>query len=75
MRIHPATVMPSDLKGVNWFKSSHSNGGGNCVEVAEGVRGVVPVRDSKDRHGPALIFSTHGWSSFVTAVKAGEFPG
>ncbi|EPY92401.1 hypothetical protein K530_53505 [Streptomyces noursei CCRC 11814] len=34
---------------------------------------MVPVRDSKDPHGPALMFSADGWSSFVTAVKGGEF--
>ncbi|TBO59793.1 DUF397 domain-containing protein [Streptomyces kasugaensis] len=65
--------MASDLVGVNWFKSSYSNGGGNCIEVADGVPGVIPVRDSKDQHGPALMFSTDEWSSFVTAVKGGEF--
>ncbi|MGW2634226.1 DUF397 domain-containing protein [Streptomyces chattanoogensis] len=74
MKIQPATVMPSDLEGVNWFKSSYSNGGGNCVEVADSLPGIVPVRDSKDPHGPALVFSADGWSSFVTAVKGGEFP-
>jgi Domain of unknown function (DUF397) len=58
-----------------WRKSSYSNGdGGECVEVAEGHAGIVPVRDSKDPHGPALVFSTDGWAAFVTAVKGGEFP-
>ncbi|MFH8877445.1 DUF397 domain-containing protein, partial [Streptomyces sp. NPDC017852] len=35
-----------------WFTSSYSNNGGACVEVAANLtasRGVVPVRDSKDR--------------------------
>ncbi|MEU5212483.1 DUF397 domain-containing protein [Streptomyces sp. NPDC020742] len=57
-----------------WFKSSYSDNGGNCIEVAAGIPGVVPVRDSKDSHGPALNFSANGWSSFVAAVKGGEFP-
>jgi hypothetical protein len=74
MNTHPASVSASDLKGADWFKSSYSNGGGNCVEVANGFRGVVPVRDSKDTHGPALVFSADGWSSFVSSVKGGEFP-
>ncbi|MET8233583.1 DUF397 domain-containing protein, partial [Micromonospora sp. NPDC005298] len=30
--------------------------GGNCVEVATNLSGVVPVRDSKDRRGPVLLF-------------------
>ncbi|USA01992.1 DUF397 domain-containing protein [Streptomyces lydicamycinicus] len=59
---------------LRWFKSSYSNNGGDCIEVAGNVPGAVPVRDSKDPHGPALTFSVNGWSSFVAAVKDGEFP-
>ncbi|WKX68881.1 DUF397 domain-containing protein [Streptomyces sp. XD-27] len=62
-----------------WFKSSYSNpgNGGDCVEVAANLvasRGVVPVRDSKDPHGPALVFPAETWSAFVAGVKAGDFP-
>lgn len=60
-----------------WFKSSYSNNGGQCIEVAANLvasRGVVPVRDSKDPHGPALMFEPTAWSSFVSAVRHGEFP-
>ncbi|GAA2473006.1 hypothetical protein GCM10010406_05940 [Streptomyces thermolineatus] len=58
-----------------WRKSTYSEGGdGNCVEVADGAPGVVPVRDSKDPHGPALVFPADAWASFVAAVKGGEFP-
>ncbi|MFF9783318.1 protein of unknown function (DUF397) [Streptomyces sp. SceaMP-e96] len=56
-----------------WFKSSYSNNGGDCIEVAANIPGAVPVRDSKDPNGPALTFSANGWSSFVAAVKGGEF--
>ncbi|MDX3224681.1 DUF397 domain-containing protein [Streptomyces sp. ME19-01-6] len=60
-----------------WFKSSYSSNGGACVEVAANLvasRGIVPVRDSKEPHGPALTFESSAWSSFVAAVKGGEFP-
>ncbi|MEU9969420.1 DUF397 domain-containing protein [Streptomyces malaysiensis] len=60
-----------------WFKSSYSNNGGACIEVAANLvasRGVVPVRDSKDPHGPALMFEPTAWSSFVSAIRRGEFP-
>ncbi|MEE4592171.1 DUF397 domain-containing protein [Streptomyces sp. DSM 41524] len=60
-----------------WFKSSYSDNGGACIEVAANLvasRGVVPVRDSKDPHGPALMFEPTAWSSFVSAVRRGEFP-
>lgn len=63
-----------DLSTVAWRKSSHSNGeGGSCVEVADGVPGVVPVRDSKAPEGPALVFANRGWAGFVSAVKDGTF--
>ncbi len=53
-----------------WRKSSYSGGdGGDCLEVADGVPGAVPVRDSKNPTGPALAFEAVAWSSFVDAVK------
>ncbi|MGW5353791.1 DUF397 domain-containing protein [Streptomyces sp. NPDC004031] len=57
-----------------WFTSSHSDNGGNCVEVAVNVPGTVPVRDSKDRSGPALSFTPTAWADFVAAVRDGELP-
>ncbi|WP_431041411.1 DUF397 domain-containing protein [Streptomyces sp. P1-3] len=59
---------------VAWRKSSYSTNGGNCLEVGEGVAHVVPVRDSKDPDGPALVFKASAWSAFVAGVKAGDFP-
>ncbi|MET9403762.1 DUF397 domain-containing protein [Kitasatospora sp. NPDC002965] len=56
-----------------WFKSSYSSNGGNCVEVARNADGVVPVRDSKDPQGPALVFPAAEFAAFLTAVRAGEF--
>ncbi|MFD9062840.1 DUF397 domain-containing protein [Kitasatospora purpeofusca] len=58
---------------VSWRKSTYSNGGGGCIEVADGYTDVMPVRDSKDPQGPALLFPADAWRSFVTAVQAGEF--
>ncbi|MEU6174836.1 DUF397 domain-containing protein [Streptantibioticus parmotrematis] len=57
-----------------WRKSTYSggSGGNNCVEVADNSGGVVPVRDSKDPCGPALLFRAEGWTSFVAAIKRGE---
>ncbi|MFF2921424.1 DUF397 domain-containing protein [Streptomyces celluloflavus] len=58
-----------------WFKSTYSSNGGACVEVAANLavsRGVVPVRDSKDPHGPVLTIAPAAWSEFVGSVKAGE---
>lgn len=58
---------------IGWRKSSYSGGaGGDCLEVADG-HATIPVRDSKAPAGPAVIFSADGWSSFVTALKSGDF--
>jgi hypothetical protein len=63
-----------DLGTARWRKSSYSNAdGGECVEVADGYTGIVPVRDSKDPHGPALLIPAAAWTDFVNALKAGGF--
>jgi hypothetical protein len=65
-----------DLSRTSWRKSSYSNAdGGDCVEVADGFTGLVPVRDSKNPHGPALLFPAPAWADFIQAVKTGGFPG
>ncbi|MFJ5613114.1 DUF397 domain-containing protein [Streptomyces sp. NPDC093221] len=71
--------MPStglNLSAAAWRKSSYSGGADpdSCVEVADNFPGTVPVRDSKDPHGPALTFPTASWSAFIDAVKSGQLP-
>ncbi|MFD8478713.1 DUF397 domain-containing protein [Kitasatospora sp. NPDC059673] len=63
-----------DLTMSRWVKSSYSGGGGNCIEIAPDASAThMPVRDSKDPAGPALVFSRAAFNSFVAAVKVGEF--
>ena len=67
--------MPAhQLNAAVWKKSSRSNGNGgnNCVEVAI-LDADVAVRDSKNRSGPALIFTAAQWTAFVNSAKDGEF--
>jgi len=55
-----------DLTDARWRKSTRSGAsGGNCVEVADNLPGAVAVRDSKDPHGPVLVFPPAAWRSFV----------
>jgi hypothetical protein len=62
------------LTKANWHKSSYSGGnGGQCVEVARNLPGIVAVRDSKNPEGPALMLGTAQWDEFLAAVRAGDF--
>ncbi|MGW0837017.1 DUF397 domain-containing protein [Streptomyces prunicolor] len=61
-----------DLTTAAWRKSSYSDGGANnCVEVADGYPGLVPVRDSKTPTARPLILAAVSWAGFVDGVKAG----
>ncbi|MGW1050400.1 DUF397 domain-containing protein [Streptomyces sp. NPDC001118] len=54
-----------------WRKSSYSGGSsGDCLEVNDTAAPAhVPVRDSKNPTGPAVVFSAPVWAAFVGAVK------
>ncbi|NEW42196.1 DUF397 domain-containing protein [Nocardia cyriacigeorgica] len=65
--------MNTDLAGATWFKSSHSGGQTDCVEVAWLGSGRVGVRDSKNPAGPALVLAPNQWNRFTSTVRAGDF--
>ena len=62
-----------DLRRAEWRTSTFSGGNGSCVEVASNLPGIIAVRDSKDRPGPALVFTPDEWTAFLAAVRADEF--
>ncbi|MFI1333209.1 DUF397 domain-containing protein [Streptomyces sp. NPDC020845] len=68
-----------DLTAAEWVRSSYSDAnGGECVEFSRTftrTHDAVLVRDSKNPHGPALIFSAQGWSSFVSDLICAECSG
>lgn len=51
-----------------WRKSRRSGSVSNCVEVAV-TSDVVGVRDTKDRGGATLVFSSDRWADFVRALR------
>jgi hypothetical protein len=57
----------TDLK---WRKASYSsNGGSDCVELADND-GLVLVRDTKQAGtGPVLNFSADAWQAFTGSLK------
>ncbi|SCF87300.1 protein of unknown function [Streptomyces sp. Cmuel-A718b] len=60
-----------DLTAAAWRSSSYSNQeGGDCVQVADGFPGVVPVRDSKNPTGRAIVVPAAAWSAFIAGVVA-----
>ena len=52
-----------------WRKSSYSDSGANCVEVASTRSGKVAVRDSRNPDGGALSFSPDEWQAFAAKVR------
>jgi hypothetical protein len=60
-----------DLSRAVWRKSRRSQQTGACVEVARDLPGIVAVRDSKDRTGPALTLAASVWQEFIAGVKCG----
>lgn len=55
-----------------WRKSTYSGeSGGDCLEVNDTPAPAhVPVRDSKNPTGPALIFTPAEWDAFTADITA-----
>ncbi|QNP66990.1 DUF397 domain-containing protein [Streptomyces genisteinicus] len=62
-----------ELPGAVWVKSSHSNATGNCVELAALPDGRIAMRNSRDPHGPALVYTRDEVAAFVAGARDGDF--
>jgi hypothetical protein len=52
-----------------WRKSSYSSANGaDCVETAS-RDAVILVRDTTNRDGGTLAFTTEAWSEFIASVR------
>lgn len=63
-------IIPDAAALTGWRKSSYSsNNPDSCVEVLDGHPAAIPVRDSKNPHGPALLISHPSWTSFIASLR------
>jgi hypothetical protein len=60
------------LENAAWRKSSHSGAQGNCVELAWPGVEVVAVRNSRDPHGPALVYARADLAAFLAGMRNRE---
>lgn len=58
--------MDVELTRATWRKATHSQGNGDCVEVAvlDGRR--IAIRDSENPVGPALVMTAGQWRAFLS---------
>ncbi|MET7538570.1 DUF397 domain-containing protein [Streptomyces sp. NPDC055059] len=59
------------MHGFAFTKSTYSNTGGECVEVARNILGTVAVRDSKDEDpdSPILRLTPTAWADFTASLR------
>jgi len=57
--------MDAELLNAPWRKSTHSQGNGDCVEVASLPGPRIAIRDSKDPAGSALVIAAGQWRTFL----------
>ena len=57
-----------------WFKSTHSQQNGECIEARRRATGI-DVRDSKKPRGPVVEVGAVAWLAFLAGVEQVAFGG
>lgn len=65
-----ADLYAHDLTDADWRKSPYSAGEGQCVEITD-LPGGIALRDSKNKHLPALRYTDAEWQAFRQGVIDG----
>lgn len=60
------------LAQAEWRKSSRSGAVGNCVELTWPEHEVVAVRNSRDPHGPVLVYPRAELATFLADMRKRE---
>ncbi|MBT2386645.1 DUF397 domain-containing protein [Streptomyces sp. ISL-11] len=68
-------MLPRELHGIHWIKSTYSGNSGQCVEVADRSNGFVSARDSKAVDRPALVIGVRAWAEFIAGIRTGSVSG
>lgn len=69
MAVNARNGMSAAELGAVWRKSSRSGAVGNCVELAWPDSDAVAVRNSRNPHGPVLVYSRADLTAFLAGVK------
>jgi len=57
------------MREFDFVKSTYSNTGGECVEVARNIPHTIAVRDSKDPDGAILRLNPTTWEQFTASLE------
>ena len=65
-------MLADQLANPVWRKSSYSGAQGNCVELTWPDGDLAAVRNSRDPHGPVLVYARGDLAAFLAGVRQRE---
>ncbi|MGH3621921.1 MAG: DUF397 domain-containing protein [Sciscionella sp.] len=74
MQTYDPRTATTPFEGDGWFKATASSDNGTgCVEVNVAATGQVGLRDSKQPHAAAFVFTATEWRAFLDHTTRGGF--